>query len=128
MKKFAVLACLAAVTALSVTGCSPDDKKDDAKPTAASSAPAADTGIPPKPTGADRDAYLKAIKAVDPTLVTDEDKAIDAGRNQCQALDGGASNTDHFAAARFGNDAHPLTDAQGKALNAALRKTLCPAS
>lgn len=27
---------------------------------------------------------------------------------------------------RFGNDAHPLTDAQGKAINVALRATMCP--
>ncbi|WP_405912778.1 hypothetical protein OG760_17300 [Streptomyces sp. NBC_00963] len=108
-----------------MTGCSSDDKKDDAK-LAASSAPAADTGIPPKPTGADRDAYLKVVKAVDPALVTDEDKAIGAGRNQCSSLNGDGKAPDHFAAERFRNDAHPLTGAQGKALNAALRKTLCP--
>ncbi|MFE9340854.1 hypothetical protein [Streptomyces sp. NPDC007063] len=83
-------------------------------------------GIPPKPTGADRAAYLRAIAAVDPALTAEPDKAIDAGRNQCAALGGGASNTDHFAAERFGNDAHPLTDAEGAELNEALRGTLCP--
>jgi hypothetical protein len=41
-------------------------------------------------------------------------------------LNGGVKDPDHLAAERFGNDAHPLTDTQGKALNAALRATLCP--
>ncbi|MFE0762608.1 DUF732 domain-containing protein [Streptomyces smyrnaeus] len=83
-------------------------------------------GIPPKPTGADRAAYLRAIAAVDPALTAEPEKAIDAGRNQCSALDGGASRVDYLAAQRFGNDAHPLTDAQGAELNKALRGTLCP--
>ncbi|MFL0393933.1 MULTISPECIES: DUF732 domain-containing protein [Streptomyces] len=107
----------------------------DSKPRPSASATAdkdsqADTershGIPPEPTGADRTAYLDAIAAVDPTLTAEPDKAIDAGRNQCSALDGGAQRLDYLAAQRFGNDAHPLTDAQGAELNAALRKTLCP--
>lgn len=123
-------AALAAVAILTLAAC------NDSKPPAPPKTPTAvDTasieaslGIPPKPTGAKRTAYLAAIKAVDPTLVADPDKAIDAGRNQCQQLNVGMTNPDHAAAQRFGNDAHPLTDAQGKALNAALRATLCPKS
>lgn len=124
---------LASTTLLlaTLTACSSSDGSDD-KPTPTpsvnQSAAEADAGIPPVPTGAKRAAYLAAVKAVDPTLADDPDKAIDAGRNQCSALDGGGSNPDHFAAERFGNDAHPLTDDQGKALNAALRVTLCPKS
>ncbi|MFI9624535.1 hypothetical protein [Streptomyces sp. NPDC052042] len=83
-------------------------------------------GIPPAPTGADRDAYLAAIKAIDPRIVEDEGKAIDAGRNQCASLRRGSKKPDRAAAQRFGNDARPLTDEQGKALNEALRKTICP--
>ncbi|MDT0432792.1 DUF732 domain-containing protein [Streptomyces salyersiae] len=127
---------LLAVTAaalLALTGCSADDDAD-AKPTQA--ATTADTGkssdaeksagIPDAPTGAERDAYLAAIKAAAPTAVEDEEKAIDAGRNQCSSLNGGGADPDGAAAQRFGNDAAPLTVEQGKALNAALRATLCP--
>ncbi|MFE4797175.1 hypothetical protein ACFRFL_19190 [Streptomyces sp. NPDC056708] len=84
-------------------------------------------GIPPAPTGADRAAYLAAIKKVDSRIVEDEEKAIDARRNQRSSLAGGDDKVDWLAAQRFGNDARPLTDAQGKQLNAAPRGTLCPA-
>ncbi|MCX4553255.1 hypothetical protein OG204_34665 [Streptomyces sp. NBC_01387] len=127
MKKSAAVACLAAVAVVSLTGCSSEDTTGDAEPAASSSAPAADDGIPPKPTGADRDACLKATGAVDPALVTDEETVIDAGRNRCSSLSGGRKSPDECAAARFGTDAHPVTIAQGKKLNAVLRKTLCPA-
>jgi hypothetical protein len=126
-------AALTAAAILTLAACN-DTDDDSAKAPAPPKTPTAvDTasieaslGIPPKPTGAKRTAYLAAIKAVDPYLVKDPDKAIDHGRNQCSALHGGAANPDHFAAQRFGDDTHPLTDAQGKALNAALRATLCP--
>ncbi|MFJ2909370.1 hypothetical protein ACIO8F_08030 [Streptomyces sp. NPDC087228] len=130
MRPAAVL--IAAAALLALTACSAED---DAKPAAPkSSAPAVDhsaaekaAGIPPAPTGDNRDAYLDAIAAVDPQIIVDEQKAIDAGRNQCSSLAKPNDKVDWLAAQRFGNDAHPLTDAQGKALNAALRKTLCPA-
>ncbi|WP_424862115.1 hypothetical protein [Streptomyces sp. MMS24-I29] len=83
-------------------------------------------GIPPEPTGDARDAYLDAIAAVDPQIIVDEQKAIDAGRNQCASLRGNSKKPDWAAAQRFGNDTRPLTDEQGKQLNEALRKTLCP--
>jgi predicted small lipoprotein YifL len=134
---------VAAALAFSLTACgeSGDGKKADSakpgtpaatsavpQPSAASpSASKPGSGIPPKPTGAERDAYLAAIKVVAPNAAADPDKAIDAGRNQCMALNGGAKNPDHSAAQRFGSDAHPLTDAQGKAINVALRATMCPA-
>lgn len=128
LKRLTALAATAAAI-VALAGCDSEDKQDAApKPKPSTSAPAqqADTGIPPEPTGTKRAAYLAAIKAIDPALVTDADKAIDAGRNQCSSLNGGAQNVNNSAAQRFGNDAHPLTDEQGKALNAALRKTLCP--
>ncbi|EHM30057.1 MULTISPECIES: hypothetical protein [Streptomyces] len=61
-------------------------------------------GIPDAPTGADRAAYLAAIKAVDPGIVEDEEKAIDAGRNQCSHLATPNDKSDWLAAQRFGND------------------------
>ncbi|WP_330260962.1 DUF732 domain-containing protein [Streptomyces sp. NBC_00539] len=134
----AITAALAA--SLTACGDSSDDKAaptaptavgtpaGQATPSASASAVKPSNGMPPRPTGAARDAYLAAITIVAPNTAADPDKAIDAGRNQCSALNGGAQNPDHAAAQRFGNDAHPLTDAQGKAINAALRATMCPAT
>ncbi|MCI4045464.1 hypothetical protein [Streptomyces sp. TRM75563] len=139
----ALPAALLAAALLALTACSAED--DKAAPAPATSTPAAKeqpaddadsgessdaekaAGIPDAPTGADRAAYLAAIKAVDPAIVEDEEKAIDAGRNQCSSLANPNDKSDWLAAQRFGNDARPLTDAQGKQLNAALRATLCPA-
>lgn len=85
---------LAAAALLALTACS-TEQADVNKAEPSSSAPA-DTGksstaekaagIPDAPTGADRAAYLAAIKAVDPRIAEDEEKAIDAGRNQCSSL------------------------------------------
>ncbi|MER8086602.1 hypothetical protein ABTZ57_16065 [Streptomyces sp. NPDC094048] len=133
MRPAAILLTAAALLAL--TACSVEQKEvNKAEPS--SSAPA-DTGksnaaekaagIPDAPTGDDRDAYLDAIAAVDPRIIVDEEKAIDAGRNQCSSLAKPNDKVNWLAAQRFGNDARPLTDAQGKQLNEALRKTLCPA-
>ncbi|MGW1710836.1 hypothetical protein ACWCP8_36560 [Streptomyces sp. NPDC002206] len=130
MKPTATL--LAAVAVLSLAACSAEDNakpaatKSSSAPAVTQSATAEAARIPPVPTGADRAVYLRAIAAVDPRIVEDEDKAIDAGRNQCSALSAGGAKVDWSAAQRFGNDARPLTDAQGKQLNAALRGTLCP--
>ncbi|MFI6895820.1 hypothetical protein ACIBM4_17085 [Streptomyces sp. NPDC050256] len=134
-------AAIAAVLAFTVVGCSGDNGSDsDSKAdTTTSSAPATsshaddsgtakDTGLPPEPTGAERDAVLAAVMDVNSRLTQDEDKAIDAARNQCAALDGGAANTDHTAAQRFSYDGITLTDDDGSHINIGLRKTLCPAS
>ncbi|WPW27258.1 hypothetical protein P6B95_07520 [Streptomyces atratus] len=127
-----VAALLAAVAALSLTACSAGEK-DVTKPAPRATTPATDysapemtAGLPPEPMGAGREVYLRAIRAVDPRLVEDEEKAVDAGRNQCATLLDGGDKADWLAAQRFGNDSRPLTDAQGKQLNAALRATLCP--
>lgn len=127
-------AALAAAALLTLAACSDKDTDSKAPKTPAATPTAVDTagmeadlGIPSKPTGTALKLYLAAVTAVDPSLKLDTDSSlVDAGRNQCMALRGGAQNPDHLAAERFGNDAHPLTDAQGKALNAALRATLCP--
>ncbi|MEU5451924.1 hypothetical protein [Streptomyces californicus] len=128
---------------LALTACSPEETESAPAPAASTPAakeqPADDgesgessdaektAGVPDTPTGTDRAAYLAAIKAVDPRIVEDEEKAIDAGRNQCSSLAGGGNKVDWLAAQRFGNNTRPLTDAQGKQLNTALRATLCPA-
>ncbi|TXS36810.1 hypothetical protein [Streptomyces sp. OR43] len=135
-------AAIAAALAFAVVGCSSDSKADATRssaPEASSSAEDSDTGaddsgatkdsgLPPEPTGAARDAVLAAVRDVNGNLTHDEDKAIDAARNQCAALDGGAANTDHTAAQRFSYDGITLTDDDGSHINIGLRKTLCPAS
>lgn len=142
MRPAAALLAASAAALLALTACSPEEAQtapapEPSAPTAQEQpAEDADTGkssdaeksagIPDAPTGADRAAYLAAIKAVDPSIVKDEEKAIDAGRNQCSHLAAPNDKSDWLAAQRFGNDARPLTDAQGKQLNAALRKILCP--
>lgn len=136
-------AALTAAALIALTACSSDgdDAKSKTTPTAIGATttaagkvtPSVDmssieaaAGFPAEPTGAKRTAYLAAIKAVDQSLVTDPDKAIRNGRNQCQAINGGSKNLDHQAAERFGTGSHALGDDQGKLINAALKLTLCP--
>lgn len=141
---------IAAVLAFAAVGCSNDSdstgdsgsKADTATSSAAEASSSADgggaatddsgaakdAGLPPEPTGAERDAVLAAVMDVNSKLTQDEDKAIDAARNHCAALNGGAANTDHSAAQRFSYDGITLTDDDGSHINIALRKTLCPAS
>lgn len=119
-------AVLTASALLALTACSSTDAKPETTPSVDYSAAEKAAGIPAAPTGAKRTALLDALKAIDPSLVADEDKAIDHARNQCSSLNGGSAKADWSAAQRFGDDTHPLTDAQGKAINAALRATLCP--
>ncbi|WP_199848229.1 hypothetical protein, partial [Streptomyces dysideae] len=78
-------------------------------------------GIPPEPTGADRQALLDAIAKAAPDAVKYEDKAIDAARNQCSAINGEASRLDWLASQRFTDKVVVTTEAQGKAVNEALQ-------
>ncbi|MEU1082323.1 hypothetical protein ABZ368_19240 [Streptomyces sp. NPDC005908] len=118
-----LLAALATLTACS----SSDDSSTDAKPAATSASPSADysaaeraAGIPPEPTGADRDALLAALRDVDPALVADEDDAIDNARNQCAAINRKADRLDYFASQRFSNGDVEVTEEQGKHINVAI--------
>ncbi|MFE2643180.1 hypothetical protein ACFXDO_11490 [Streptomyces nigra] len=131
-------AAVAAILAVTV-GCSSDNGSDSKAGTTKSSAPEAssaaddssptkDVGMPPEPTGTERAAVLAAIHDVNGNLTHDEDKALDVARNQCAALDGGATNPDHSAAQRFSYDGVTLTDDDGSHINSGLRKTLCPDS
>jgi hypothetical protein len=123
-------AAIAAAAFLTLTACNSDDSDDDTNgktaPTVDMSSIQSAAGFPAEPTGAALTAYLAAIKAAAPSLTDDPGKLIRHGQNQCQAMNSGAANADHAAAERFGNDVTPLTDAQGQAINAALRLTLCP--
>ncbi|WP_327380243.1 hypothetical protein [Streptomyces sp. NBC_01212] len=137
-------AAIVAVLAVTLVGCSSDEggeteadatRSTVAEPSSASDDSASDdsgsaesAGIPPEPTGAERDAVLAAIRDVNGNLTHDEDKAVDAARNQCSSLDGGGSDPDHSAAQRFSYDGVTLTDDDGRHINIGLRKTLCPQS
>ncbi|MEV5156913.1 hypothetical protein [Streptomyces sp. NPDC053728] len=132
-------AAVVAVLAVTLVGCSSDDGGDSKAGTGRSTASeessaagdsgaAKNAGIPPEPTGAERDAVLAAIHDVNGNLTHDEDKAIDAARNQCSSLDGGATNPDHSAAQRFSYGGVTLTDDDGGHINIGLRRTLCPES
>ncbi len=50
-----------------------------------------------------------------------EDKAIDAARNQCSALNGGGGKADWAASQRFTYKDITTTEAQGKQINEALK-------
>ncbi|HZF92064.1 hypothetical protein [Streptomyces sp.] len=115
-----------AITALTLAACSSNDSSDDTKPSASASAsqqddPAKAAGLPPEPTGADREELLRALRAANPDLGKHEDKAIDAARNQCMAINGGAQNLDYFASQRFTFEDVTTTEAQGKQINEALK-------
>ncbi|MFF8574014.1 hypothetical protein ACQPXT_01350 [Streptomyces sp. CA-100214] len=120
-----LLAALAALTACSSDSSSDDDQAaDKPKPTASASADysAAEKslGIPPEPTGAERDALLAALRDVDPALVADEEDAIDNARNQCRSINDGGDRLDYFAAQRFSGGSVEVTEEQGKHINIAI--------
>ncbi|MFJ9911502.1 hypothetical protein [Actinacidiphila glaucinigra] len=81
-------------------------------------------GIPEEPTGVERAALLAALKAVDPALAADADKAVANARQQCATINGGG-NAVAAAQSRFGSADHQVTEEQAKAVNEVLKRTLC---
>ncbi|MFD8566189.1 hypothetical protein [Streptomyces sp. NPDC059639] len=123
-----------AAAALTLTACTSDNTADaDTKPSPAKSStkPSADAsetadaakaaGIPPEPTGKERQALLKILASVNPAVLKDEDKAVDAARNQCSAINGGAQKLDWSASQRFTFGDVTTTEAQGKQINDLLK-------
>jgi peptidoglycan hydrolase-like protein with peptidoglycan-binding domain len=128
------IAAVTAVLAITLAGCSSDDSNDQAD-SAKGSTPAATAtadnnaaeeavGIPAEPDAATRTALIEVLKAINPALVADEDKAIDNARNQCSTINGGG-NADASAQARFSTSEHEVTQAEAQAINAALKASLC---
>ncbi|MFJ5534434.1 hypothetical protein [Streptomyces sp. NPDC093261] len=78
-------------------------------------------GIPPEPTPSERAGLLRALAAANPDIVRYEDRAVDAARDQCGAINGRARDLDHSAAQRFTYKDVTTTEAQGRQINAALR-------
>ncbi|MFJ3308286.1 hypothetical protein ACIPSA_35450 [Streptomyces sp. NPDC086549] len=85
------------------------------------SAAAKVAGIPPEPTGAKRAELLRALAAANPGIVKYEDKAINAARNQCSAINSDSSKADSAASQRFTYKDVTTTEAQGKQINEALK-------
>ncbi|MEW2515548.1 hypothetical protein [Streptomyces sp. NPDC046870] len=120
---------LVAASALALTACSSSSDSDtrSAPSPKASKTPSPDwsaaersVGIPPKPTGAEREALLRALAAANPDIVKYEDKAIEAARNQCSAVNHKAQRMDWAASQRFSYKDVTTTEAQGKQINEAL--------
>ncbi|MEU1458004.1 hypothetical protein [Streptomyces avermitilis] len=119
----ALLLTAAALTACTTTSSSSDKpaKKPKSTPSVNMSAAEKAAGIPAEPTGAKRAELLRALAAANPDIVKYEDKAIDAARNQCSAINGGGSKVDWTASQRFTYKDVTTTEAQGKQINDALK-------
>lgn len=76
---------------------------------------------PEEPTGAKRAELLAALGKAAPETVRYEDEAIEAARDQCQSLNHGAYKPDWFASQHFTYKDVTTTEAQGKAINRALK-------
>lgn len=122
----------AAVLGCVLTACS-SSNQDDAKPKASATEQELTqeqkddalkaAGIPKEPTGADRQALLDALAEAAPDVVKYEDKAIDAARNQCSAINGGGQKLNWSASQRFTYKDVSTSEAQGAKINAALKKS-----
>lgn len=129
----AAAVCAAALLALTACSSSSDDSaKNDAKPKPSATAHeltqqqkddiSRAAGMPPRPTGAKRQQLLDALKQAAPDVVRYEDKAADAARNQCSAINGKAKRLDWLASQRFTYKDVTTTEAQGKQINEALKR------
>lgn len=120
----AILAC-----ALAACSSPESSSKSDTKPTATEKqltqqqkdAISAAAGMPPRPTGEKRQQLLDALKQAAPDVVRYDDKAVDAARNQCSAINGGANKLDWLASQRFTYKDVTTSEAQGKKINDALK-------
>ncbi|WP_320069612.1 hypothetical protein [Micromonospora sp. RTGN7] len=99
----------------------------------AKAAAEAAAGIPPKPDQKTADAYLAALRKIDPDIVGDKDpeRIIDRGRDQCRTIKDFPDDQDKvlmFANARFTSPEQPngFGDDVAKKINAVVKKYLCP--
>lgn len=79
--------------------------------------------LPPEPTGADRDALLAALGAVEASLVGSDDldeHAVWAARNQCKSIGGSASDLVRTAQLRFSYLGNEVTEEQGEEITGLL--------
>ncbi|WP_267244364.1 hypothetical protein [Streptomyces sp. PR69] len=140
MRYHTAAAVITAAALLTIVGCTteaepskPADKPSADAPTEASSVDSTEltpeqeasiraaAGLPEKPVGEKRTALLAAIAKAAPDAVRYEDKAVDAARNQCSAINNGSDKVDWLASQRFTYKDVTTTEAQGKAINEALK-------
>ncbi|MFG2294314.1 hypothetical protein [Streptomyces sp. NPDC048603] len=152
-KRVVALAC-AAVAAFALSACGSDggdSKQDGAAPgaspsaggpsaspgsSAAPSAPA--TALSPlpesaepsaryrKPVGDKRVVYLAGLKTVHPSLVADEEKALENGVQQCYTNMLPGIDTTAEAKKRFSTPEHPVSDFEAIMIEANVKSTICP--
>ncbi|RGC68419.1 hypothetical protein C5N14_13615 [Micromonospora sp. MW-13] len=131
---------VAAVAVIALAGCGSSEKT----PEAASTTPGAlsseaiakaeeAAGIPPKPDQATADAYLAALRKIDPEIVGDKDpdRIIDRGRDQCSSIKewpDDEAKLIKFANTRFTSPDHPegFGATKAKKINEVVRKYICP--
>ncbi|WKU03747.1 hypothetical protein [Micromonospora sp. HUAS LYJ1] len=90
-------------------------------------------GIPPKPDQKTAEAYLAALRKIDPEIVGDKDpdRIIDRGRDQCSTIKGfpdDQAKVIMFVNTRFTSPDHPdgFGDAKAKKINEVVKKYICP--
>ncbi len=135
MKHRTTTVALLLVGALALTACSSSDDKADSERNTGPSATAPQltqkqkdeiarsSGLPPKPDAVERAKLIRALQAAAPDVVRYEDKAVDAARNQCMAINGKATRLDWLASQRFTYEDVRTTEEQGAKINDALRAT-----
>ncbi|APY88183.1 hypothetical protein DCW30_05810 [Streptomyces alfalfae] len=128
-------AALLLSAALALTACSSGDDKADSEPQTKPSPTAPEltqkqkdeaarsAGLPPKPDAAEQAKLIRALQAAAPDVVRYEDKAVDASRNQCMAINGKAKRLDWLASQRFTYKDVTTTEEQGAKINEALKAT-----
>ncbi|MEV0256982.1 hypothetical protein AB0H82_22325 [Streptomyces sp. NPDC050732] len=120
-------------TALALTACSSSDDKADDKPKAKPSAAASEqtqkddvarsAGLPPKPDAAEQAKLIRALQAAAPDVVRYEDKAVNAARNQCMAINKDGQRLNWLASQRFTYKDVKTTEEQGAKINDVLKAT-----
>ncbi|EEP73498.1 hypothetical protein MCAG_03825 [Micromonospora sp. ATCC 39149] len=90
-------------------------------------------GIPPKPDQKTADAYLAALRKIDPEIVGDKDpdRIIDRGRDQCTTIrewPDDEAKVIKFVNTRFTSPDHPdgFGTAKAKKINEVVHRHLCP--
>ncbi|MEV7615034.1 hypothetical protein [Streptomyces sp. NPDC089799] len=147
------LAC-AVVAAFALSACGSDGKKDEkagggAPPVSGSPSPGASGGpgasapgspapspsVPgsaepseryTKPVGQKRIVYLAGLKTVHPSLVADEEKALENGVQQCYALTLPGIDGEEEAVKRFSTPEHRVTDVDAIFINTVAKSSICP--
>ncbi|MFM9613901.1 hypothetical protein [Streptomyces niveiscabiei] len=133
MKRTAIT--FVAVVLATLTACSSSDSDDKSAPastpspsssaTVAADGAARSTGLPPKPTGQTRASLLAALHSINPSLIVDEDDAIDASRNQCASINGGGQKLDWSAQQRFSHGSYKVSEIEAQKINATLKVGFC---